>query len=226
MLWKKRQESPGEELNDPDYQVKAVVMFPNTNPLKGDKFGALDERGNLDMNNEEDWKYATDWWTNEVVTRFEAKNYKHVKLSGLYWLNEQADYQQRIEYWVDGVHELGLKTYWIPYFHSSGYLWPQDLGFDATAYQMNHFFDDPLDPSGSGQIGNKVMDNHAARMNYAGTGAEFEVDDRVYEEFGKYNQFIDYLNAAVDHGYDGPGYYRNWYFGDRLPILLLLVTLL
>ncbi|PWL45536.1 MAG: hypothetical protein DBY45_03815, partial [Clostridiales bacterium] len=203
----------GEELNDPDYQVKAVVMFPNTNPLKGDKFGALDERGNLDMNNEEDWKYATDWWTNEVVTRFEAKNYKHVKLSGLYWLNEQADYQQRIEYWVDGVHELGLKTYWIPYFHSSGYLWPQDLGFDATAYQMNHFFDDPLDPSGSGQIGNKVMDNHAARMNYAGTGAEFEVDDRVYEEFGKYNQFIDYLNAAVDHGYDGPGYYRNWYFG-------------
>ncbi len=202
-----------EELNDPNYQVKAVVMFPNTNPLKGDNFGALDERGNLDMNNEEDWKYATDWWTNEVVTRFEAKNYKYVKLSGIYWLNEQADYVQRIKYWEEGVHALGLKTYWIPYFHSSGYLWPQDLGFDATAYQMNHFFDSAYEPGGAGELGNKVMANHAARMNYAGTGAEFELDGRVYEEVGKYNQFIDYLNAAVDYGYDGPGYYRNWYFG-------------
>ncbi len=90
--------------------------------------------------------------------------------------------------------------------------WNADLGFDAITLQPNHFFADPNDNT-FGAGGTTIIGTTAQIGAYAGLGVEMEFDGRLTSDVDKYNQGLDYLNGAVEYGFDGPEYYRNWYEG-------------
>ena len=213
------------ELNDPNYKVKMVLMYPTAYNKEQPKFGSLDGERNLTFRTEDDYDYALNWWINEALSRFEAGNYEYIDFVGFYWLHEGADdvvSEQRIMKFNDAVHEKGMKTYWIPYWNASGTSSAHNYGFDATALQPNHFFTYRANQSAylPGTMaepvknGNPLMDTFAFRIKTLGLGAEFEIEGDAFTQAIKYNVFLDYLNNAEKHGYDGPGVYRNWYL-DR-----------
>ena len=113
-----------EELNDPDYKVKLVVMDPGIY-TSHTKFGYLGGDRMLNFQVDADWKYASDWWLSEVERRFNEGNYDHVEFAGYYWLDEQYGFGETLwylEYHQKWVHDHGYKFYWIPMSPANGYL--------------------------------------------------------------------------------------------------------
>ena len=106
-----------EELGDPNYKVKLVVMFPSIDKLVTD-FGSLDGSHSLDFSETEDYQYAADWWIDQVVSRMESGKYEYVELEGLYEMDEQIDFRDSLQYVADKVHSYGYKYYWIPHYLS------------------------------------------------------------------------------------------------------------
>ncbi len=196
------------DLNNPDYKVNLVVMMPYP-PKNATNFGVLNGKS-LNLSVEEDWKYAVEWYLNEVINRIENGNYHYIDFKGFYWINEYPNEISRIIYTNELIHSLELKSYWIPYFHSRGYLWQETLGFDAITLQPNHFFSDSYGNT-LGAGGTKVVETVAKLGAYANIGVEMEFDLRLDIDKDAYNRFLDYLNTAANMGYQGTGYYRNWY---------------
>ena len=69
------------------------------------------------------------------------------------------------QYATQRVHELGYKMFWIPFFFANGYLWADEMGFDAVAYQPNHFFKSPYDKDDAGLLGTRQIDRAAQAAN-------------------------------------------------------------
>ena len=214
-----------EDLSDPDYKINLTVMIPYP-PSKAINFGSLGGR-NLNLSVDADWKYAIDWYIGQVQDYIQNGNYDYIDFLGFYWVNEYPSGIPRIQYASEQVHKMGYKFYWIPYFSSVGYFWNADLGFDAITLQPNHFFADPNDNT-FGAGGTKIIGTTAQIGAYAGLGVEMEFDGRLTTDVDKYNQGLDYLNGAVEYGFDGPNYYRNWYEGggaisdisdSRIPVI-------
>ncbi len=199
-----------QDLNLPNYKIKLTVMIPYP-PSKATNFGNLGGR-DLNLSREADWKYAIDWYIGQVQNYIQNGNYEYIDFLGFYWVNEYPSGIPRIQYASEQVHNMGYKFYWIPYFSSAGYFWNDDLGFDAITLQPNHFF---ADPNGNtlGAGGTTIIGTTAQIAAYAGLGVEMEFDGRLSQDVDKYNQGLDYLNGAVEFGFDGPDYYRNWYEG-------------
>ncbi len=195
------------DLNDPDYRVKLVVMMPYP-PAGATNFGTLNGK-KLDLSVEEDWKYAVDWYLKEVFNYIKSKD-DYIDFCGFYWINEYPNQMERIIYANSQISKLGCKSYWIPYFHSAGYLANETLGFDAITLQPNHFFSDSTGNT-LGAGGTKIVETVAKLGAYADFGVEFEFDLRLDTDVNAYNRFLDYLNTAANMGYQGPGYFRNWY---------------
>jgi len=195
------------DLDMPDYKTNLVVMIPY--PAKtATSFGAIDGR-TLDLSVESDWKYLVDWYLNKVIDYVNNGNYEYIDFKGFYWVNEAPTLKERIIYTNDKIDSLGYKSYWIPFFHSEGYFWNEDLGFSALTLQPNHFFDDEETALGAG--GTKIIETVAKLGAVHNFGVEMEFDGRFSTDINAYNRFLDYLNASVKMGFDGPGYFRNWY---------------
>ena len=206
-----------QELNDPNYKVKLIVMFPGFESVSS-KFGSLDGKRDLDLSKEEDREYALDWWLSEAIERFESADYQYIDFWGFYWLSEgasSAESEQHIMRFNDEVHNRGYKTYWIPYWVSAGYNKWKDLGFDGATMQPNHFFNTPYTEQAMSQpvkYGNPLMGAHSRIIKFFNLGPEFEVDGEAATKPVKYNVWLDYLNSAAEYGYDGPGKHRDWYY--------------
>ncbi len=206
-----------QELNDPNYKVKLIVMFPGFEAVSS-KFGSLDGKRDLDLSKEEDREYALDWWLDEAIERFESADYQYIDFWGFYWLSEgayDAKSEQHIMSFNDEVHSRGYKTYWIPYWVSAGYNKWKDLGFDGATMQPNHFFNSPYTEQAMSQpvkYGNPLMGAHSKIIKFFNLGPEFEVDGEAATKPIKYNVWLDYLNSAAEYGYDGPGKHRDWYY--------------
>ncbi len=200
-----------EELGDPNYKVKLVVMLPGADRLN-DHFGPIDGRYYNLVSSEEDRSFVTDWWIQQVIKGIEEGNYEYIDFVGFYWLEELAGYwPNTTQLATQRVHELGYKMFWIPFFFANGYLWGDEMGFDAVAYQPNHFFESPYDTNDAGLLGTRQIDRACWAANYGNIGLEVEVDANAFENPSKYNQYLDYLNSAVNNGMDGKNAYRNWY---------------
>lgn len=200
------------DLNRPDYKVKLVFMIP-TIPETITYFGTLNGKP-LNLTKEEDRHTLLNWYLDLVLK--EMEKYEYIDFVGFYWLSEDGAYTPTaIRYASDCVHERGCYLYWIPYFFGSGNLWGDQLGFDAVAIQPNHYFGSPYDLTGDGRFGTERVVNAAKMASYGVTGIEMEVDERIIDDLGKYNQFLDYLNAGIDRGFGGPNVYRAWYQGIR-----------
>ena len=214
----KAAEIAAKELGDPNYKVKLVVMSPGID-RRNHKFGPIDGKYyDMDMPDYynpdvyAEWQDCCDWWYDQVLSRFAAGDYQYIDFVGFYWLSEQVGFTPaQVIYNTRKVHELGYKMFWIPFNSANGYLWGRDVGFDAIAYQPNHFFGEPLGEGGVSEVGNQYIDNVAYHANYGQIGLELEFDGRAFESPFRYNQFLDYLNGAVKNGMDGNGAYRNWY---------------
>ncbi len=210
-----------EELGDPNYKVKLVVMSPGPD-RRNTRFGPIDGKYySMEVANyynpdvEGEWQFCCDWWYDEVLSRFAAGNYEHVEFVGFYWLSEQVGFTPSVVmYNTQKVHELGYKMFWIPMLAGNGYLWARDVGFDAIARQPNHFFESAYEPLYASYLGTDQVEDIIWTAHYGNIGLEMEMDDRAFTDVSKYNQFLDYLNAAVKQKIDGPDAYRNWYQGN------------
>lgn len=97
------------DLNDPDYKVNMVIMYPGVHRTD---FGKLDGR-DIDKNDPDDCKYAVDWWLNQVFEGLEKVDHEYIEFKGFYWLCEamNADSIDSVLYFNNTVHEKGLYTY-------------------------------------------------------------------------------------------------------------------
>ncbi len=218
-----------EELGDPNYKVKFIVMHPGADGKNGDKFGPINGEYydtaiptshyyNYPTDEKAGWQIVADWWFDRAMELYEEniKDLEYVEFAGFYYLPEQVGYLPAVpRYCVDRAHELGYKMYWIPFNSANGYHWGEDIGFDAVALQPNHFFGPATQEGSKSELGNDYLDAVARAINYSHIGLEMECDERYTTDIMKYNQWIDYLNGAYDNGMDGDNCYRNWYIALR-----------
>ncbi len=199
------------DLNDPDYKTKYVVMIPFP-ANSATNFGTLNGRA-LNLSKTEDTKYLLDWYIDTVCKYVENSDCDYLDFKGFYWMNEYPSRPDMIAYANDVVRESGYKSYWIPYFNSVGYFWREDLGFDALTLQPNHFFK-PATENTLGAGGTKIIGTVAKLGAYGNFGVEMEFNTGLMASIEDYNKGLDYLNGAVEYGFDGPSYFRNWYLGN------------
>ncbi|MGE6261245.1 DUF4855 domain-containing protein [Heyndrickxia sporothermodurans] len=193
-----------EKLNEPNQQEKVVLMIPdpgqsitNFGDVDGDgiteSFNAADVGEEKAMENR---KKVMNWWVNEVKERWDNGNYSNLKLSGIYWLNEQIEpgnvAPELIKYISNLAHDQHLKFFWIPHFLAyKGHMW-KDVGFDASAFQPNYFF---------GGVKADRLEDAANIAKQYGMGVEIEFDDRMLTDGEFRERYIDYLNSGVKYGY-------------------------
>jgi len=207
----------GEQLGDQDTKMKVVIMIPYPDPRQK-AFGVLDGAGSLCFSPElvspeeahANKQQAVRWYVDQVWERWQenAAQYSRLELSALYWMNEAVRAavpfeNDLVRYTGDLVHDKGLKYFFIPWFKAEQYEKWEELGFDAAILQPNHFFGD----SEASRIEETA---HLARK--AGMGVEIEVDPRAFQNPKFEQKYIDYLNGAVDFGYEKDvfkGYYQD-----------------
>lgn len=136
-------EQVAKDLNQPDLKLK--VFFSILYPVVEQRaFGEIDGKMR-DFTVLEDRIAALKWLIDEQEERFNAKQYKHLDLSGYYWFTEEIDYQDEqllamIRFTTDYIRAKNMITTWIPYFLASGFDDWKNLGFDMACYQPNYAF--------------------------------------------------------------------------------------
>ncbi|MGW0229200.1 DUF4855 domain-containing protein [Actinopolymorpha singaporensis] len=193
-----------DDLSRPDLRTKVVLMIPNPGELQTD-FGDVDDDGVSENVNEssvgreqavENREKIVRWWIDALRSRWAKAGYSHLKLSGLYWLDEQvstsASGPETLRHVSAAVHDNGFKLFWIPHFLAyKSYMW-SDVGIDAAAFQPNYFFEE-MDPL-------RIDDASGIARRY-GMGVEVEFDERMLTDDVFRNRYITYLNGGVEHGY-------------------------
>lgn len=73
-----------KEIGKPDFTHQIVLCLPEVLPGQKD-WGEVDGEP-MDFSRQEDQVKATRWYIDELMKRFKQAKYKHLKLSGFYWL--------------------------------------------------------------------------------------------------------------------------------------------
>lgn len=207
----------GGKLNQPDRKMKVVLMIPNPGEYLS-HFGDIDGDGVPESFNASDVgeakafenrEKAVQWWLDQVRQRWQAANYSHLELVGMYWLEEQistsATGPELVKSVSGKVHGMNLKFFWIP--HSLAYksfMW-KDVGFDAAALQPNYFF---------GGMDIDRLEDAANMAKQYGMSNEVEFDDRMLTDGVFRERFIDYLNSGAETGLMQNGF-RAYYQGNN-----------
>ncbi|WP_052759391.1 DUF4855 domain-containing protein [Paenibacillus sp. DMB20] len=204
----------GAKLGQPDFKEKVVLMIPNPGEFLSD-FGVINGEAlsfsASDVGEEKAFanrEKAIQWWVNEVLQKWGAKNYSHLELVGMYWLEEQISTSEKGPDLVLStsrmVHENNLKFFWIPHFLAyKGYMW-KDVGIDAVAFQPNYFFE---------EMGYDRLADAANLAKQYGMSIELEFDDRMLTDAVFRERYIDYLNSGVETGLMQNGF-RAYYQGN------------
>ncbi len=204
-------------LNNPNYKVKVVITVPYPDEKQTD-FGTLPGGDHsLNFSTQAQREAALKWYVETAKSKFIAANYSHLDLSGFYWLSENAEGAGLAKYTADLVHKSDanfaaneLKFFWIPYYGVGAIHKWQEMGFDAVAYQPNHYF--------TGGGGAERIELSAQSAKRYGLGVEMEMgpelvtgswDGTSAEEC--YNRYLNYLDGAVQYGYQGANSFRAYY---------------
>ncbi|WP_054023287.1 DUF4855 domain-containing protein [Bacillus sp. FJAT-28004] len=207
----------GGKLNQPDHKVKVVLMIPDPGEYVND-FGDIDGDGVSESFNASEVgelkayanrEKAIQWWLNEAEQKWASKNYSHLELAGMYWLEEQistsATGPDLIRSTSNKVHDQNLKLFWIPHFLAyKSHMW-KDVGIDAVTFQPNYFFEE-LDED-------RLEDATNIAKQY-GMGVELEFDDRMVTDGVFRERFVDYLNSGVQTGFMQAGF-KAYYQGNN-----------
>ncbi|UNK16188.1 DUF4855 domain-containing protein [Paenibacillus sp. N3/727] len=182
------------DLNDPGKRVNVYLTLPFPDPQSKD-FGDFNGDGIVkNLESLDTRKALIRWYVDTMTARFEQQNYKHLKLSGFYWLQEDLDKavageQESAKYASEYLQQRGMRLGWIPWFGALEKANGNRLGFDFSAIQPNHYFDEDSTIQ-------RVEDT--ADIAYANeTGVEVEFDQRIID-LPRYRQaFYNYLITGV-----------------------------
>lgn len=130
------------ELGAPSRKHKVVMSVPV--PTKATQvWGKIDGK-NMNFELVEDRITAINWYVDHVVEKWNKAGFKNLELAGIYWTQEAPEYGGATGNMATAVnkhaHELGLKTYWIPYFSVASRSKWAEMGFDVAYTQPNYAF--------------------------------------------------------------------------------------
>jgi hypothetical protein len=188
-------EQAGKALGQPDHKVKVVITMPVPSVQTRD-FGALPGTdAKLDFSRDADHEAALRWYIDACLTRWRARNYRHLELVGMYWVGESIPAADRalVQAVAGELHERGLKLFWIPFAGAEGVIGWQELGIDATLMQPNEFFAPEHDAKWF------VWAANGARKQRA--GLEIEFDERALTSEDYHTRFRAYLDAGAKYGW-------------------------
>lgn len=207
-------------LGEPGHKHRVVLSIPV--PLNNStKWGSV--AGNkLYFTSINDKCTAMQWYVDLVIQKWNAANFKNLKLDGMYWTTESfwgtmGDLVKRMNAYY---HSKKLNTYWIPYFKASGRdQWAQ-WDIDQAYIQPNYYF-------GDAPYSNLPESVEAAFTYTSGLEIEFEGKNFTYTPdendpstgtrswywyikagmYGRskdfYQRLIDYLDAYENATIDG-----------------------
>ena len=177
-----------KELGKPAFRHQIVLGLPEA--IRGQKdWGEIDGR-EMDFSKEEDQIAATKWYIGELVERFKAAKYKHLELSGFYWVAEDTHHCAELTIPLsEYIHSEGKLFYWIPYWQAKGHEEWKRLGFDVAYQQPNHFFNHSIPDS--------RLDEACATARRHGMAMEFEFDEKATAAIP--NSSHDRMAAYINH---------------------------
>ena len=146
---------------------------------------------NLDFNNTDDQLKAACWFIDEVLKKWNEKNYQHIKLGGFYWVHEDAvQSDEAIPFVKKYLEAKNYELFWIPYWGAKGKGEWEKLGFDFAWQQPNYFFETDIPKQ-------RLADACSFAKEHQ-MGLEMEFDERVTKpEFRA--RFYDYVNAFKEN---------------------------
>lgn len=172
---------------------QVILTLPD--PVAGyAKWGELEGR-RLDFSAAADRVAACDWYIHEALKRWQALAPKHLTLAGFYFVPESATpaNQQMLPVVAEKIHALGLKFFWIPFWHAKIAGDWKSLGFDIASQQPNYFFHPTL-PEAQMQKACDFARGH-------GMGLEMEFDNRLITQPAVFApRFDGYLKAFAGNG--------------------------
>lgn len=181
------------EIGDPGFRHKIVLGW--VVPINGQTdWGDLNGK-NLNFNVRSHRIEASEWYLDQLMTRFDNAGYKNLELVGFYCIEEDSNHFNGLTPFVsDYIHEHGYKFYWIPFFSAAGYSDWKELGFDLAFYQPNYFFNTNLHPS-------RVKDACMGASRH-GLGLEMEWEYTVlYEDpESRYEMLETYIDTFEGQG--------------------------
>lgn len=126
------------------------------------------------------------WFIDTVIERFNAKGYQNIELAGFDWVTESLTYPQYIinpkeqDPCIGEVSEYvrgkGLKLLWIPFRNARGRF--SRAGIDETYLQTGYLFDR------YSSLTKQAMHEAYKEAVMHGMGAEFELDNTIFETVG------------------------------------------
>lgn len=175
------------EIGKPAFKHQVVLGLPEAIRDQKD-WGELDGRV-MDFSKEEDQIAATKWYIDELLERFKAAGYKHLELSGFYWVAEDTHHCADLTIPLsEYIHAKGKLFYWIPYWQAKGHEEWKRLGFDVAYQQPNHFFNHSIPDS--------RLDDACATARRHGMAMEFEFDEKATADIpnSSYDRMVAYIN--------------------------------
>ena len=182
------------DLKDPGKKVNVYLTLPFPDPQSKD-FGDFNGDGTVkNLESLDTRKALIRWYVDTMTARFEQQKYKHLRLSGFYWLQKDLDMtvageQESVKYASEYLRQRGMRLGWTPWFGARERGNGQRLGFDFSAIQPDHYSDE-----------NSTMARveETADIAYANeAGVEVEFDQRMID-LPRYRQaFYNYLITGV-----------------------------
>ncbi len=174
-------------LGKPAFKHQVVLGLPEA--IRGQKdWGELDGR-TMDFSEREDQIAATKWYIDELTRRFKAAKYRHIELSGFYWVAEHTKHCADLTIPLsEYIHSINKLFYWIPYWGAVGHQDWKRLGFDIAYQQPNHFFNHSIPDS--------RLDAACAEARRHGMAMEFEFDEKatVAHPKSSHERMVAYIN--------------------------------
>ncbi|MBS4219014.1 DUF4855 domain-containing protein [Bacillus sp. FJAT-49711] len=185
-------------LGDQNKQVNVYLTLPFPDPQSAD-FG--DFKGNGQSANLESLETRNElvkWYIDKMSSRFKEQEYKHLKLAGFYWFQEDLDTtvsgeKENVKYTADYLNSLDMRLGWIPWSGAGEKANGNKHGFDFTLVQPNHFF--------QADTTIKRIEETAKLSKANGQGIEMEFDLRAMEDPHYRKALNNYLIGGVKYGY-------------------------
>lgn len=175
----------------PPSKRKVVIGIPEPLESVSVNWGMADGIW-LDFQYESHRAAACRWFIDQVETRFNSANFRHLVLDGFYWIGEAVENNPNVTREVSSYLAAGSYSFtWIPWWNSPGYNNPQQFGFSDTYLQPNYFFYDNVPYSRL----QSACDEAFANNIYL----EMEFDDNVLYFESYREKMYHYMNVFRDN---------------------------
>ena len=194
-------------LGPPPFRHQVVLVIPS--PVNDQQdWGSIGKK-KLNFKKTQDKAAAVEWYINELISRFNAQQYKNISLGGLYWVEESsircADMLPKVSSYV---HSKGLDFIWIPFFTARGRFDWKKFGFDYAYLQTGYFWNLSKDKN--------HIKNACSLAKQYGMGLEFEFNEKY---FNRRSEYASRLSTLIDQ-FENEGVFANcgltYYCGTKV----------